>query len=185
MIYLILRNCVPNMKKIKYNERDKLHFVWFILLIVCVVITYCYQKSKATDNYNKTLQVATSNCNLGIVKLLVKDMAPNLSGTTLHCAARKGCLDIIRFLIEEEKVNINALDRNAFKRIALHHAAGEGHLEVIKFLLDKGADPNIRDTDGKNLRDVAVLRSRHNKDKPYDEIIHLLYNAEKEHESEQ
>jgi len=58
MIYLILRNCVPNMKKIKYNERDKLHFVWFILLIVCVVITYCYQKSKATDNYNKTLQVA-------------------------------------------------------------------------------------------------------------------------------
>lgn len=28
-------------------------------------------------------------------------------------------------------------------------------------------------------------RSRHNKDKPYDEIIHLLYNAEKKHESEQ
>jgi hypothetical protein len=51
--------------------------------------------------------------------------------------------------------------------------------------LEKGANPNIRDIDGKNPRDVAVLRSRHNKDKPYDEIIHLLYNAEKEHESEQ
>ncbi len=54
-----------------------------------------------------------------------------------------------QILIEEEKVNINALDRNAFKRIALHHAAGEGHLEVIKFLLEKGANPNIRDIDGK------------------------------------
>ncbi|GKS78739.1 hypothetical protein wHma_07460 [Wolbachia pipientis] len=69
MIYLILRNCVQNMKKIKYNERDKLHFVWFILLIVCVVITYCYQKSKATDNYNKTLQVATSIAFLIIVRM--------------------------------------------------------------------------------------------------------------------
>ncbi|WP_386086899.1 ankyrin repeat domain-containing protein [Wolbachia endosymbiont (group A) of Norellia spinipes] len=171
------------MSQLKCNEKEKIHFVWFIILMVCVVITYCYQRSKAADNYNKTLQVATNNCNLEIVKLLVKDMAPNLSGTTLHFAARKGCLDIIRFLIEEEKVNINALDRNAFKRIALHHAAGEGHLEVIKFLLDKGADPTIRDTDGKNPRDVAVLRSRHNKDKPYREIIKLLAEAEDQYES--
>ncbi|MFT4314312.1 MAG: ankyrin repeat domain-containing protein [Wolbachia pipientis] len=171
------------MSQLKCNEKEKIHFVWFIILMVCVIITYCYQKSKATDNYNKTLQVAASNCNLEIVKLLVKDMAPNLSETALHCAARKGCLDIIRFLIEEEKVNINTLDRNAFKRIALHHAAGEGHLEVIKFLLEKGANPNIRDIDGKNPRDVAVLRSRHNKDKPYDQIIKLLAKAEDQYES--
>lgn len=169
---------LSGMNKLKFNEKDKLHFVWFTILICCY--TYCYQKSKATDSYNETSQAATSNCNLEIVKSLIKDMAPNLSGTALHCAARKGSdyQKIIRFLIKEEKVNIKVLDRNTFKRIALHHAAGEGHLEGIKFLLKKGANPNIRDIDGKNPRDVAVLRSQHNEDKPYREIIKLLAKAE-------
>lgn len=173
------------MGQLKCNEKDKIHFVWFIILMVCVVVTYCYQKSKANENYRKILQVATVSCSLETARFLVKDIIPNLSETALHYAAREGCLDTIRFLIVEEKVNINAIDKNAFKRTALHHAAGEGHLGIVRFLLEKGANPNIRDIDGKNPRDVAVLRSRHNKDKPYDEIIHLLYNAEKEHESEQ
>ncbi|CAQ55444.1 ankyrin repeat domain protein [Wolbachia endosymbiont of Culex quinquefasciatus JHB] len=171
------------MSQLKCNEKEKIHFVWFIILMVCVVITYCYQKSKATDNYNKTLQAAASNCNLEIVKLLVKDMAPNLSETALHCAARKGCLDIIRFLILEEKVNINVIDRNAFKRTALHHAAGEGHLGIVRFLLEKGANPNIKDNDGKGARKIAVMASRHDKNKPYREIIKLLANAEEQHKS--
>ncbi len=169
------------MKKIKYNERDKLHFVWFILLIVCVAITYCYQKSKATDNYNKTLQVATSNCNLEIVKLLVKDMAPNLSGTTLHCAAEGKCLKLVKFLVNEG-VNIN--DTGRYKGwTVLHSAAYGGNLEIVKFLLERGANPNTRDTDGKNPRDVAVIESRRNKDKPYDQIIKLLAEAEDRYKS--
>ncbi|WP_353286509.1 ankyrin repeat domain-containing protein [Wolbachia endosymbiont (group A) of Crataerina pallida] len=171
------------MSQLKYNEKEKIHFVWFIILMVCVVITYCYQKSKATDNYNKTLRAATSNCNLEIVKLLVKDMAQNLSETALHYAARKGCLDIIKFLILEEKVNINVIDRNAFKRTALHHAAGEGHLGIVRFLLEKGANPNIKDNDGKGARKMAVMASQHDKNKPYREIIKLLANAEEQHKS--
>ncbi|MBD0392033.1 ankyrin repeat domain-containing protein [Wolbachia endosymbiont of Pentalonia nigronervosa] len=173
------------MNKLKYNEKDKIHFVWLMILVVCVVITYCYQKSKATDNYNKTLQVATSSCNLEITKLLVKDMAPNLSKTALHYAARKGCLDIIRFLILEEKVNIDVLDKYAFKRTALHHAADGGYLENVKFLLENGANPNIRGSDGRNPRDMSVIESRYdkNKGKPYREIIKLLAQAEDQYKS--
>ncbi len=90
-------------------------------------------------------------------------------------------MEIVKFLIEKG-VDINT---EKYERwTALHAASYKGNLEIIKFLLEKGANPNIRDTDGKNPRDVAVLRSRHNKDKPYDEIIHLLYNAEKKHESD-
>ncbi|WP_264682272.1 ankyrin repeat domain-containing protein [Wolbachia endosymbiont (group B) of Euphydryas aurinia] len=82
------------MSQLKCNEKDKIHFVWFIPLIVCVVITYCYQKSKANENYRKILQVATVSCSLETTRFLVKDIIPNLSETALHYAAREGCLDI-------------------------------------------------------------------------------------------
>ncbi|WP_265017197.1 ankyrin repeat domain-containing protein [Wolbachia endosymbiont (group B) of Endotricha flammealis] len=172
------------MNKLKCDEKDKLHFVWFMILMVCVVITYCYQKSKANENYRKILQVATVNCSLETTRFLVKDIIPNLSETALHYAAREGCLDTIRFLIVEEKVNINTIDKNAFKRTALHHAAGEGHLGIVRFLLEKGANPNIKDNDGKGARKMAVMASRHDKNKPYKEIIKLLARAEEQYKSE-
>ncbi|WP_408067945.1 ankyrin repeat domain-containing protein [Wolbachia pipientis] len=173
------------MNKLKCNEKDKLHFVWFILLIVCVVITYCYQKSKATDNYKRVLQIASENCNLDVVKFSVKNLlsintqVPRL--TALHCAAEGKCLELVKFLVNEG-VDIN--DTGRYKGwTVLHSAALGGNLEIVKFLLERGANPNIRDTDGKNPRDVAVIESRHNKDKPYREIIKLLANAEEQHKS--
>ncbi len=176
---------MSSMNKLKCNEKDKLHFVWFILLIVCVVITYCYQKSKATDNYKRVLQIASENCNLDVVKFSVKNLLsintqiPRL--TALHCAAEGKCLELVKFLVNEG-VDIN--DTGRYKGwTVLHSAAYGGNLEIVKFLLERGANPNTRDTDGKNPRDVAVIESRHNKDKPYREIIKLLANAEEQHKS--
>lgn len=154
-------------------------------MIICVVITYCYMKAKATDNYKTILRIASKNCSLEVVTfsannlLDINTQVPEL--TALHHASGAGCLEVVKFLIEEG-ADINTAKYE--KWTALHAASYKGNLEIIKLLLEKGANPNIRDTDGKNPRDVAVLVSRHNKDKPYDEIIHLLYNAEKKHESE-
>ncbi|WP_264337296.1 ankyrin repeat domain-containing protein [Wolbachia endosymbiont (group B) of Dolichovespula media] len=173
------------MKKIKSNEKYKLHFAWFALLIVCLVITYCYQKSKATDNYKTILRIASENCNLDVVKFSVKNLLsintqiPRL--TALHCAAEGKCLELVKFLVNEG-VDIN--DTGRYKGwTVLHSAAYGGNLEIVKFLLERDANPNTRDTDGKNPRDVAVIESRHNKDKPYREIIKLLANAEEQHKS--
>ena len=162
------------------DSRNKLHFWWFIVTVVCVIITYCYMRAKATDNYKTILRIASKNCSLEVVKfsannlLDINTQIPEL--TALHYASGAGCLEVVKFLIEEG-ADINTAKYE--KWTALHAASYKGNLEIIKLLLEKGANPNIRDTDGKNPRDVAVLRSRHNKDKPYDEIIHLLYNAEK------
>ncbi|MDX5526921.1 MAG: ankyrin repeat domain-containing protein [Wolbachia endosymbiont of Andrena nigroaenea] len=168
------------------DSRNKLHFWWCITMIICVVITCCYMRTKATDNYKTILRIASENCNLEIVKFSVKnllDIDMQISKlTTLHYAAGEGCLEVVKFLIDEG-INVNII--NGYGSTALHNAAYRGDLEIIRLLLEKGANPTIRNKDGKNPRDVAVLRSRHNKDKPYDEIIHLLYNAEKEHKSEQ
>ncbi|MDN5248399.1 MAG: ankyrin repeat domain-containing protein [Wolbachia endosymbiont of Tyrophagus putrescentiae] len=171
------------MNKLDKNTKNKLHFWWFIAAMICAITPYYHMKVKATNNYETILQTAANNCNLGVVKLLVKDIVPELNETALHFAARGGCLDTIRFLILEEKVNIDAPDKYAFKRTALHNATYEGKLEIIRFLLEKGANPNVRDTNGHSPRKVAVLRSRHNKDKPYREIIKLLANAEEQYKS--
>ena len=175
-----------SMNKLKCNEKDKLHFVWCMILIVCVVITYYYQKSKAMNNYKTILQIASKNCNLEVVKFSVKNLLdintqiPRL--TALHNAAEGGCLEVAKFLAEEG-ADINAAKYERWT--VLHSAAYKGNMEIVKFLLEKNANPNIRDQDGKNPRDVAVIELRHNKDKPYRAIINLLYNAEKQHESNQ
>ncbi len=101
--------------------------------------------------------------------------------TALHYAAEEGCAEVVKFLVEKG-VDINATKYERWT--PLHAATYEGKLKIIRFLLDKGADPTIRDTDGKTPRKVAVLRSRHTKDKPYDEIIKLLAKAEDQYTSE-
>lgn len=176
-----------SMNKLKYNEKDKIHFVWFIILVVCVVITYCYQKSKATYYYKKILQTAAESCSDKVVEFLVKDIVyvdeiGDSGFTALGYASSSGCLKVVKFLVDEEA---NMYVTSKYGSTALHNAAHAGNLEVIQFLLERGANPNITDNNGKTPRGVAVLRLRHNKDKPYNEIIHLLYNAEKQHESKQ
>jgi ankyrin repeat protein len=99
----------------------------------------------------------------------------------LHYASGGGCLKVVRFFINGG-ININII--NTYGSTALHSASYEGDLEIMKFLLEKVANPTIRNKDGKNPRDVAVLRSRHNKDKPYREIIKLLAKAEDQYKSE-
>ncbi|KAG8290526.1 hypothetical protein J6590_079660 [Homalodisca vitripennis] len=101
----------------------------------------------------------------------------NIAEKALHYTAEKGCLGIIKFLVEKG-VDVNAA--NKFKRTALHYAADNGHLEIVKFLLDKGSNPTATDRDGRRPRDMAVVELRYdkNKGKPYREIIKLLAKAE-------
>ncbi|WP_168464801.1 ankyrin repeat domain-containing protein [Wolbachia endosymbiont of Ctenocephalides felis wCfeT] len=167
------------MNKLDQNTKDKLHFWWFIVAVICVIITYYWMKSRATSNYEEVLKVASKSCNLAVIEFSVKNLLdvnariPEL--TALHYASGAGCLEVVKFLTKEG-ADINAAKYERWT--ALHSAAYKGNLEIISFLLEKGANPKIRSKDGKNPRDVAVLRSRHNKDKPYDEIIKLLANAE-------
>ncbi|AGJ99849.1 MULTISPECIES: ankyrin repeat domain-containing protein [unclassified Wolbachia] len=172
------------MDKLGQDTKNKLHFWWLITLIVCIIATYSYMKAKAADNYKTILRIASQNCNLETVKFLVENLLdinvqiPKL--TALHYAAEEGCAEVVKFLVEKG-VDINATKYERWT--PLHAATYEGKLEIIRFLLDKGSDPTIRDTDGKTPRKIAVLRSRHNKDKPYDEIIKLLAEAEDRYES--
>ncbi|BET30723.1 hypothetical protein wCauBTS_13300 [Wolbachia pipientis] len=80
-----------NMDKLSQDTKKKLHFWWLITLIVCIIATYYYMKSKAADNYKTILRITSQNCNLETVKFSVKNLLdtdthmPKL--TALHYAA--------------------------------------------------------------------------------------------------
>ncbi|WP_353274651.1 MULTISPECIES: ankyrin repeat domain-containing protein [unclassified Wolbachia] len=162
---------------IRQGEFDGLIFL--IVLTVCIVVIYFSFFKKGDESYSATLEIAAKNCDLETVKSLIKDNI-GIGEKSLRYVAGEGCLEIVRFLVEDG-IDINAT--NKFKWTALHSAADQGYLEIVEFLLEKGANPNIKDSNGKSPRRIAVMASRHNKDKPYREIIKLLAEAEDRYES--
>lgn len=71
----------------------------------------------------------------------------------LHWAADRGSLEIVRFLIQNLKADIDIKDVDG--QTPLHYAASCGHAEVVKYLLDKGADANLLDNEQQSAFDVA------------------------------
>ena len=59
-------------------------------------------------------------------------------GTWLHVAAKHGQLEIVRMLVEEYGLDVNAPDKMS-KGSPVNSAARNGHCEVTEYLLDKGA----------------------------------------------
>ncbi|XP_051007398.1 ankyrin repeat domain-containing protein 16 isoform X2 [Acomys russatus] len=57
--------------------------------------------------------------------------------TLLHCAARHGRQDILAYLVEAWKMDIEATNRD-YKR-PLHEAASMGHRDCVRYLLGRGA----------------------------------------------
>ncbi|CAF4954734.1 unnamed protein product, partial [Rotaria sp. Silwood1] len=57
--------------------------------------------------------------------------------TLLHCASKKGYIDLIRWLVNERKANLDIVDINL--NSALHLAAYGGHKSVVEFLLNQGS----------------------------------------------
>ena len=68
------------------------------------------------------------------------DFGPKSDGVTaLFQAATKGFVEVVRFLVEEGKADVDKA-RTDVGATPLFIAAQQGHTEVVKLLLDKGAD---------------------------------------------
>jgi ankyrin repeat protein len=87
-----------------------------------------------------------------------------------HRFAPTGMLAAVKYLVEEQGVDVNAVDHEGMT--ALHHAAARGDNEMIKYLISKGADVSVVDREGRTTVDMAngpVQRIQ-----PFPETIKLL-----------
>ena len=64
----------------------------------------------------------------------------------MHLAASKESLEILQFMVENKKLNID--DRNIYGDTPLFIAVLKGNLPIIQYLIDNGADPNIPEKSG-------------------------------------
>ena len=83
-----------------------------------------------------------------------KDNITDFNGNTTHMSSSNGFLDVIKYLLEELKVDINS--KNKSNSTPLSWTTLNGQKEVIKYLLEKGVDILIKNNNNK-LPIVNVL----------------------------
>jgi ankyrin repeat protein len=96
------------------------------------------------------------------IKNQVKSGSP-----ALHLAASGGHERVVKRLLEEQGVDINAADKDGYTPLAC--AATTGKTAVVKILLDKGADIQASTRDGKTPSDLA-------KEKGHSEVVSILHD---------
>ncbi len=117
-------------------------------------------ESRDQYNYYTLLIKASFYGQLEIARLLLEYGAgvneQNKDGNTpLRVAAERGHSEVVKLLLETNKVDINRPDNR--DRTALMFAARKGHLEVVKLLLETNkTDINKRDEGGETALGDAV-----------------------------
>ena len=99
---------------------------------------------------------------LELCTMLIEHGAAVKASPALATAARRGHLDVVKYLLQQgAEVNNLSNDRasSAFdfrhNWSALHNAITEGHLDVAVLLLDQGADPYVLDREGRTALQIA------------------------------
>jgi ankyrin repeat protein/tRNA A-37 threonylcarbamoyl transferase component Bud32 len=106
------------------------------------------------EQLNKELLEAAKKGDSKQVQLLLRSGADvnaktkDVSGfTTLSFAARKGQLHLVKYLVENYKVDVS----NGYDGVAtpMNMACNNGHLKIVEYLVEKcGADVNAKDSTG-------------------------------------
>lgn len=105
---------------------------------------------------------ALTNGHIDIARLLISHGAdPNFAEgpnsfegfargrTPLFYAVNEGPVEAVRFLVEEAAVDLDHRDPEGWT--PLFFAVSNGFLDAVKLLLSAGADPKIKDNEGKNI----------------------------------
>lgn len=111
-----------------------------------------------SNKYGETpLMIASIEGDLPVVKTLVlqkKAMVNHIGWTPLHYACSKGNLEVAQFLVTNGALVDSPSPGNT---TPLMMAVQSGNEQLIKLLLDKGADIQLRNTNGLSAIDIADI----------------------------
>ena len=78
--------------------------------------------------------------------------------TPIFYAIKAGSLEVLKFLVEEKKVNMEKLEIQ--KRTPFYWACTQGEMEIIQYLRDKAADINRSSEIGRTALSKACFLGR-------------------------
>jgi len=111
-----------------------------------------------------TLYQAASQGDVVLLRMSLQrnpQLANELNSTTqytlLSTAARVGQADVIRYLVDEARADINAGD-GVTRYTPLHIAAKQGHFTIVNYLLQRGANPQLKSNTGELPIDLVVKK---------------------------
>jgi ankyrin repeat protein len=94
-----------------------------------------------------------------LLNMLENDLFP-YSDATFVCAAHYGYNDVVKFLLNNESININFQD--SWGKTVLHYLAKKNSPDLLNEFILAGADFNIKDNKGKNI--LHILAKNNNID---------------------
>jgi ankyrin repeat protein len=105
------------------------------------------KKDKEKEKGANAIHEAIRRGELTTVKKLLRKSSTPLNNpvtlqTPLHIAATEGKHDILVYLLEKKKVDIDARDKEQWT--PLHCACHSGHLEIVDQLMANGANLNYK-----------------------------------------
>ena len=109
-------------------------------------------RNNSSPELVKQFVMAAYNRNLEEVKKCMRKNvnvnAPYSEGfTALHCASQQGYLEVLQYLVQHGKADVNV--KNNYIETPLYVASHKGYLEVVQYLLQHGkADVNVQTNDG-------------------------------------
>jgi ankyrin repeat protein len=96
--------------------------------------------------------------------------------TALHIASQLGHLEVVRYLVQDGKADVEMKEPDKWN--ALHLASCNGHLEVVRYLVQDGkADKMAKARNGWTALDLARLSRKDNVVKFLSDCINTVASA--------
>ncbi|KAF5713778.1 ankyrin 1 [Fusarium mundagurra] len=128
-----------------------------------LLLSHGFSPNIVSSKGETALRLAIQNKRLDFCKMLLEsnadpDLAPDKVNTPLIQAISEGDLDIVKLLIENKATvdKREAPPDDGWSRTPLQVAVDWNRPEIVQYLLEKGPDPDARDSDGIPVIGAAV-----------------------------
>ncbi|KAF4435097.1 ankyrin 1 [Fusarium acutatum] len=120
-----------------------------------LLLSHGFSPNIVTSKGETALRLAIQNKRLDLCKMLLEnnadpDLTPDKANTPLIQAISEGDLDMVKLLIENKATvdKREAPPDDGWSRTPMQVAVDWNRPEIVQYLLEKGADPDARDSDG-------------------------------------